>query len=558
MAKFDAWKPGDFGDRFSLQSLTPKEPLALRQALILAGIFWAITLTFALHRYFTFYASYDQGIFNQVFWNNLHGNFFQSSLSSVLSGAVVHDNQVPTVFYHRLGQHFTPTLLLWLPIYALFPSAATLVVLQVSLITAGGLVFYVLARQRVNSAIALLLLAGYYGSNAVIGPTFSNFHDLCQIPLFVFTLLLALEKRWWRLFWLMAVLTLLVRQDTGVILFGIGVYLVLSRRYPKVGIAVCMLSFAYIVMLTNLVMPLFSADISQRFMIERFGHFAEGNEASTLEILWGIISQPGRLLAHLFSNLEDKVLYLLVQSLPLALIPLRSATAWAIAGFPLLQLLLQQGDTPLSIHIRYAITLVPGLFYGATLWWAIHADRFKLRSRRFWIGCLILSVLIAILYNPHRVFYFLLPDSYRPWVHVSLSRQWQHSGHVRSLSQQIPPTASVSATTYLVPHVSGRREVLRMPFLQVRNDQNQVVEVECILADLWQLQHYQVAFLLEREHLRQILPLLDRLMSQNQYGIQALEDGVVLLQKGAASKPELLEPWNALRLELQNSQRKAS
>jgi uncharacterized membrane protein len=542
MAKLESSERENFSGS---QEIAAKEPLILRRALILAGCFWAISLTFALHRYFTFYASYDQGIFNQVFWNNLHGRFFQSSLSSVLSGAVVHDNQVPEVFYHRLGQHFTPALLLWLPIYALFPSAATLVVVQVSLITAAGLVLYVLARQRVNGAIALFLLAGYYGSNAVIGPTFSNFHDLCQIPLFVFTLLLALEKRWWWLFWLMAGLTLLVRQDTGVILFGVGVYLVLSRRHPATGLALSTVSFAYIVAVTNLVMPLFSADISQRFMIERFGHFATGNEASTLEILGGILSQPERLLAHLVSDPVDKLLYVLVQALPLALIPLRSATAWTIAGFPLLQLLLQQGETPLSIHIRYAMTLVPGVFYGATLWWSVHADRFKRRLRRFWIGCLVVSVLIAFVYNPHRVFYFLLPDSYRPWVHVSLVRQWQHSRYLRSLIQQIPPDASVSATTYVVPHVSGRREVLRMPYLQVRNDQNQVVEVDYILADLWQLQQYKIAFRLEREHFRQIAPLLDRLLNQNQYGIRAMEDGIVLLQKGTASRPELLSAWKA-------------
>src|SRR5689334_22803623 len=102
----------------------------------LAGIFFILCLLFALHRYYSFYASFDQGIFNQVFWNNLHGRFFQSSLSSSLSTNVIHAGEVPTVYYHRLGQHFTPALLLWWPIYALFPSPATLTVLQITLITA--------------------------------------------------------------------------------------------------------------------------------------------------------------------------------------------------------------------------------------------------------------------------------------------------------------------------------------------------------------------------------------------------------------------------------------
>ncbi|NJP11589.1 MAG: DUF2079 domain-containing protein [Leptolyngbyaceae cyanobacterium RU_5_1] len=516
-----------------------------------SGVF-AVTLTFGLHRYFTFYASYDQGIFNQLFWNGIHGRFFQSSLSSVLSGAVVHDQQVPAVFYHRLGQHFDPVLLLWHPVYALFPNAATLVVLQVVLVTAGGLVLYALARQYLKPAIALMITAGYYAAVAVIGPTFSNFHDLSQIPLFLFTLFLALEKRWWWLFWLMAALTLLAREDTGVLLFGIGVYLVLSRRFPRVGLVLCAIGFGYVMAATNVFMPMFSRDVSQRFMIERFGHFATGSEASTLEILWGMISNPIRLIGHLLKSLDQKVLYMLAQTLPLAFVPLISPSAWALISAPLAQLLLQGGESRFSIYIRYAITLVPGLFYGAILWWSVHQDRFRPRFRQFWKGFLILSLLIVVLKSPHRVFYFLVPDSFQPWVHVPLTRQWEHAGHVRSLLYQIPPTASVSATTYIIPHLSSRREVLRIPFLQFRNDQNQVAEVEYLIADLGQMQQYRVAFKDERGALAQLVPLIDQLIDQKTYGIQGLEDGVILMQHGQPSKPELLNTWTKLRRNYSN------
>src|SRR4028118_1545596 len=99
-----------------------KKP-ALNLVIASAIAFFLLALIFTLHRHFTFYSSYDQGIFNQVFWNGIHGRFFQSSLSSQLSTNVVHAGEVPEVYYHRLGQHFTPALLLWLPLYALFPSA---------------------------------------------------------------------------------------------------------------------------------------------------------------------------------------------------------------------------------------------------------------------------------------------------------------------------------------------------------------------------------------------------------------------------------------------------
>ncbi|MCL6433202.1 MAG: DUF2079 domain-containing protein [Leptolyngbyaceae cyanobacterium HOT.MB2.61] len=522
-----------------------------RVVVLLAALFFTVTLVFGLHRYFTFFASYDQGIFNQVFWNNLHGRFFQSSLSSVLSTNVVHDGQVPDVTYRRLGQHFTPALLLWLPIYALAPNAATLVVIQVSLITAGGVVLYALARHYLPPKLSLMLMAGYYGANAVIGPVFSNFHDLCQIPLFIFTLLLALEKRIWWLVWLMAGLTLLVRQDAGVGLFGIGVYMVVSRRFPKAGLAMCILGFGYVVTATNVFMPMFSEDISRRFMLERFGQYTTGDRATTLDILWAIVSNPVRLLANLLRKPDVKFFYLLVQTLPLAFVPFVAPYSWAIASFPLLQLFLQQGESPLAIHIRYAITLVPGLFYGTILWWSQHTERFKAGFRRFWIACIAVSILIAIPYNPHQVFYFAIPTSFQPWIYVSLPRQWEHASHIRTLVNQIPPAASVSATTYIVPHLASRREMLRMPFLQVRNDQREVVNVDYLIADLWQLERYRIAFPLERDHFAQIVPLIDTLLSQNKYGILGLEDKVILMRKGVTTSPELLQTWTKLRQEYQ-------
>ena len=342
----------------------------LQAVAIAATIFFLVTLTLTLHRHFTFYSSYDQGIFNQVFWNGTHGNFFQSTLSSQLSTNVVHSGEVPNVSYHRLGQHFTPALLLWLPIYYLFPHPATLTVLQAIFVTAAGLVLYALARVYLEPAIAFLISLSFYGANAILGPTLSNFHDISQIPLFVFSLLLAMEKRWWWLFWFLVICILAVREDSGITLFGIGVYLVASRRYPRIGLIVCSLSFLYILALTNLIMPLFSDDISKRFMLERFGQYAEGNEASTLDIIWGMVKNPGRLIVELFTPFGKTISYFLGQWLPLAFVPIFAPASWAIAGFPLLKLLLGQGRSVLVISIRYAMSVTPGLFYGAILWWA--------------------------------------------------------------------------------------------------------------------------------------------------------------------------------------------
>ena len=557
--------------------LNLRKSFQLRLPIVAASIFFIVTLILILHRHFTFYSSYDQGIFNQVFWNGIHGRFFESSLSSQLSTNVVHGGEVPAVDYRRLGQHFTPALLLWLPIYALFPNPATLSVLQVVLVTTAGLVLYALARQYLSAAGAGMITVSFYCANAVIGPTLANFHDISQTPLFVFGILLAMEKRQWWIFSLLAICLLGVREDSGITLFGIGFYLLVSRRYPRIGLAVCALSFAYMLVLTNLIMPLFSEDISKRFMLERFGQYVEGDEASTLEVIWAMISQPGILVVELFSPLGGTLRYLLGQWLPLAFIPAIAPASWAIAGFPLLKLLLGKGMSVLSITIRYALTVVPGLFYGAILWWAgqgwrnfatptdnsrgrvtsapVSSQEWKPRQltpafRRFWVFCLSLSLVFTITSNPNRTLYFLIPDSVQPWVYVSVPEQWRHSAQVRSLLAQIPDNASVAATTYLIPHLSGRREIVRLPQLQLRNDRGEVVQVDWAIADLWQLQQYQVAFKYDGELLQDMVELIERVTAQQEYGIIDFQNGAVLLKQGAASNPQAMAAWLAFRQRL--------
>ena len=537
-----------------LFQVTKKQGLYVVFAAAIA--FFGVTLLLTLHRHFTFYSSYDQGIFNQVFWNGTQGRFFQSTLSSQLSTNVVHSGEVPATDYHRLGQHFTPALLLWLPIYYLFPYPATLTVFQSVFVTAAGLVLYALARIYLEPAIAILITISFYCANAVLGPTLSNFHDISQIPLFVFSLLLAMEKRWWWLFWLLAIAILAVREDSGITLFGVGIYLITSRRYPRIGLILSSLSFLYIVILTNLIMPLFSDDISKRFMLERFGQYAEGNEASTIDILLGMLRNPWRLIVQLFTPFGETIRYLLGQWLPLAFIPAVAPAAWAIAGFPLLKLLLGQGQSVLAISIRYAMNVSPGLFYGVILWWAgqgfgnfnrplAECKPRKLRPqfRRFWIFCLSLSLLFTVTSNPSRTLYFLIPDSIQPWVYVSAPQQWQRVPQIRSLMSRIPDDASVSATTYIIPHLSGRRAIIRLPGLEYTDDNGDRQYVDYIIADLWRLKHYEVAFKYDRRHLESIINLIQDITNRGQYSITGFNNGIILLEKGASSDSEAVAAW---------------
>ena len=210
------------------------------------------------------------------------------------------------------------------------------------------------------------------------------------------------------------------------------------------------------------------------------------------------------------------------------------------------------------------MSVVPGLCYGTILWLSGQSfnnfwksrETYKPRElsaffRKFWATCIAISLLFTITASPNRTFYFLIPDAIDPWVHVSLPQQWQRSGEIRTMMAQIPSDASVSATTYLIPHLSGRREVIRLDRIQLINDDQEVITVDYIMADLWQLQRYQTAFSGDRAILKSHTATIQRLLDAQQFGLIDFKNGVVLLQQGVASKEELMPLWNDFYNEVQ-------
>ncbi len=523
----------------------------LRQVTILATIFFILVLSFSMIRYESFLATYDHGLFNQVFWNSIHGKFFQGSLSSAASSASLMDRQLSYPFYIHLGQHFVIDFMIWMPIYALFPSPITLIVLQVALIAAAGIVLYFLARHYLSVPLSVMIVASYYGANGVIGPTLGNFYEHCQIPLFIFSLLLALEKQRWSLFWLFAVLTLGTREDAGISLFGIGAYLIVSRRYPRVGIALCALSFSYVVFVTNRIMPMFSADNSRLYLANYFRKFVKTENPSTLELLWAIISQPQLIIEVFFKDASRRILYLLGHWLPLAFVPAIVPSAWLITVFPLLVVLLQVvNQAATSINTRYTFAIIPGLFYGTILWWSQHQDKFKPRFHRFWIGCIGLSILLTYTSNPNQALYFISPYSFQPWVYQSLPAQLGHAANIKKVLSLIPQDASVSTSAYIVSHLSGRRNIIRLEVMQMKDEEGKVVDVDYALLDLWQLQQNNLKVPVDRGRVRGGVRFTDEALRLGLYGIAEVLDGVVLVQKGITSKPEVLSAWSKLRQEI--------
>jgi uncharacterized membrane protein len=521
-----------------------------RIALWLGVLFFVIMLAVGLNRYFTLFSSYDHGLFTQLFWNNLHGDWFQSSLTSSNSVESLEDGVIPRTSFFHLGQHLVLSFAVLTPLVAIAAHPVTLIVLQTLLMTAGGWVLYALARARLPVQLSLWIAASYYAANAVIGPTVANFYEHCQIPIYAFGLFLALEKRRWSWFWLCAGLLLGVREEVGgIILFSLGAYLFGTKRLPRwFGLGLCLVGFGYVAIATNVVMPQFSSDNSRLYLATRFRQFVDGPNPSTLQVLWGMITHPVELFKSFLWPIDRRIFYLLRQWLPLAFISVASPATWALTAFPLLSLFLQNGVSALSISLRYSLVVVPGLFYGAVLWWAAHEEQFTPKFRKRWAIAIALSILLSITSNPNRAFSWLIPDSISPRVYISLPTGWQHGLAARSVMAKIPPDASVATTTYLISPLSARRSIVRLPVTEIIGDDGVVGKVDFLIADFWQIQKFKVAFKEERTALARILPVIDSAIDS--YGVVDCQDGVVLLGKGLPTNPTALADWQTFRQQL--------
>ena len=128
---------------------------------------------------------------------------FKAPLSSQLSTDVIHAGELPRVDYRRLGQHFTPALLLLVAnLLAVFRPRLPCLCLQAVFATVAGILLYLLGRKHLEHRLALahhgefLLRPG--GAESLPGGISTT---SARFPCLFFGLLLAMEYRRWLPFW---------------------------------------------------------------------------------------------------------------------------------------------------------------------------------------------------------------------------------------------------------------------------------------------------------------------------------------------------------------------
>lgn len=184
--------------------------------------------------------SWDLGIFTQLARDYAH---FQAPIVSIKGHG-----------YNLLGDHFHPILVVLGPVYRLFPSAFTLLVVQNLLFAASAAVVGHLAIKRLGRIPGACVGIGYALSWGLQSAVDSQFHEIAfAVPMLALSLSALLAEKW-RQAWIWAALLVFVKEDLGLTVFMVGLVMAHRSRRPA-GLWLAAWGVAWFVLTTQVILP---------------------------------------------------------------------------------------------------------------------------------------------------------------------------------------------------------------------------------------------------------------------------------------------------------------
>lgn len=409
---------------------------------LLAGILFG---ALALLRHWSFHSTAsDLAVFDQVLWNTMNGRFMESTLSLARCE--------PHSFF---GDHFSPALLLILPLYALVPRPETLLVVQTIALALGVWPVYLIARRFLStSGQRLVWVAAYVLSAPLSFIALYDFHEitLAVAPLGFGMYFLATRRTLPMI--LSLLVALLAKEEVAVIGVGFGVALALQRRWWPSALVTVGSIVAFVVTL-KVIIPAFAAGAPYQYL----GRYASlgSNEA---EIARTLLLDPLRVLAVLGKGeVGSKVVFVLSLFGPGLGLALRSK--WAlVTSLPTLgYLMLSDYGGFHTLHNQYGAPLIPLALGASILGAAALSERWRRRVTR---GVLASTLFFAFTFGglPWSINFadaFLRGEPDRaPSGWPILAREPRYEPFLAAV-RAIPPDAAVSSRDFFTTQLPQRR-----------------------------------------------------------------------------------------------------
>lgn len=390
-------------------------------------------------------SGFDLGIFDNLFFNLLHGEWFK--------GGVDIDNRGGT----HLQFHANFLAYLFLPFYAMSPRAETLLIVQAWVVAFSAIPIFLLANYRLKSSLAAFVVACcYLLHEAVQGPVFYEFHFLTLSPFFVAWTVYFFDRglKWPLLLsWLC---TLLLREDQGAILGTAALVYLLKGHRPKTALVAGICGVGWLAFMRFYFMPSQASGAFQQH-IGIFQAMVAPGDHGFGGVVKTMLTNPVFTLENVLE--ARKLEYVLILAAPFGFLPFRK---------PLLLLLFipaavftlgtSNYPPPVSKGFQYTMYWMPLLAIATILrlgFWRAEGKLHRCRaalSSAFVISCA-MSVSAGALFQQNS-----FTGGFRRIVFEMTDAERERLEELRGLIAKIPPRASLVASESLVPHVSNRPE----------------------------------------------------------------------------------------------------
>lgn len=253
-----------------------------RSAVHLGGVAALTTLIaaiysgFSLVLYGTFReSSYDLVTFDQAIRSYAHFHLG----NSIIKG--VHNGVGPN--FSLLGDHFSPILATLAPFYWIYDGPQTLLIAQAVLFALAIPPLWIFTRRAFGGSgwkattAAYLICVAYGLSWPLASAAAFAFHEVAFAPVLTAIALERFQAGRLRSALIALACLLLVKEDMGLLVAGIGVYLVVSLaptvpRQRLVGIAVVVGGLAFTAFATYVLIPAFGGQAGQYWAYANLGH----------------------------------------------------------------------------------------------------------------------------------------------------------------------------------------------------------------------------------------------------------------------------------------------
>lgn len=402
---------------------------------------FAIVFTIRQHYQVKTY-SWDLGIFNNMMYNLIRGEWFKASPVLGPSGSHIQ-------FHATFGAY------LLAPLYALWRTPEMLLAIQGILVAGAAVPLYLIAKSRLESGwVALVFVYLYVIHAPVHGPLFYDFHFLTITPFFVLWVVYWFERGrviWLLLAWLVAVS---MREEVSATLALAALYYVLVGRRARWALLGGALSTLYFLVVKFKVMPSY-AGAQQSFAWIFSGLISAGDEGFA-GVLRTVATNPVFTFKSIFQ--EEKFAYLLANVGPVLLLPFRRSPVWVLLLPAALFTLLSTGWAPLvDPAFQYTANWTPYVLCGTIF--CLDAWKRSPATEVRYLAALPALCLTATLFSYNFGPVFQRNDFTGGFNKVDFNWTPQYQRQLDALEEMIaliPKDASVSACELLVPHVSSR------------------------------------------------------------------------------------------------------